>query len=72
MRKAAQVVKCARKFKSKIVLCHECKFADSCSIVDVLTLGAAAKAEVAVIANGPDEKEAVRTIVEIFSEGSGI
>lgn len=37
---SAKVVRCAQQFKSQIVLCHECKEADACSILQVLSLGA--------------------------------
>jgi phosphocarrier protein len=72
LRKAAQVVLCAQKFESKILLCHQCKQADTCSILQVLSLGAGHHADLTVIATGPDEKEAVIGIIEVFSDGAGI
>lgn len=68
MRHAADVVARARKHRSRIFLCHKCKFADTCSILEVLTLGAAENDELALIADGPDEKEAINNICELFME----
>ena len=72
LRPAAKVVQCAKKFQSKTLICHNCKSADSCSIVDVVSLGVSQDGDIAVIAEGPDEKQARREIVELFSEGAGI
>ncbi len=72
LRPAAKFVTCARKFKSKTVLCHNCKMADSCSIVDVVSLGVAKGGDIAVIVEGPDEKQAIGEIKELFNEGAGI
>lgn len=68
LRQAAKVVKLARKHKSKIYLCHKCKFADSCSILEVLTLAVTKDAEIAVIADGTDEVEAIENICALFKE----
>lgn len=68
LRKAADVVQTSKRHKSKIYICHKCKFADTCSVLEVLTLGAPKDAEVAVIAEGPDEKEALKNICELFKE----
>ncbi len=68
LRRAADVVQVAKRHKSKIYFCHRCKFADTCSVLEVLTLGAPKDAEVAVIAEGPDEKEALKNICELFKE----
>jgi phosphocarrier protein len=72
LRRAAELVKFTRLYKSKITFCHNCKLADSCSILDVLALGATKGCQIAVIAEGPDEKEAVRDISGRFSDGGGI
>lgn len=72
MRSAAKVVQAAKKHKSKIYLCHNCKFADTCSILEVLTLAAAKDAEVAIIVDGPDEKEAINDVLRSFANGAGI
>ena len=41
LRKAADVVLCAQRFRSAITLCHKRKSADACSILQVLCLGVA-------------------------------
>ncbi len=69
---SARVVRCAQQFKSRITLCHECKQADACSILQVLSLGVPFGADVEIKATGPDESEAVRSIAELFSDGAGI
>ena len=69
---SAKVVRCAQQFKSQITLCHDCKEADACSILQILTLGAGFGSEVEITASGPDESEAIDRIVEAFSDGAGI
>lgn len=66
LRHAAKVVASAKRYKSKIYLCHKCKFADSCSILEVLTLAATKNSDIAVIVEGPDEKEAIENICGLF------
>ena len=72
LRTAARLVETAKKFKSRIYLCHNCKFADSCSILEVMGLAASRDSEVAVIVEGPDEKAAAGKITEFFERGAGI
>lgn len=69
---SARVVLCAQQFKSRIILCHKCKEADACSILQILSLGATFGADIGIRATGPDEKEAIKSITEVFSDGSGI
>ncbi|HEY3277916.1 MAG TPA: HPr family phosphocarrier protein [Syntrophorhabdaceae bacterium] len=72
LRKAAQVVLCAKRFRSKVTLRHKSAHADADSIMQILLLGAGPQVDLEVSAHGPDEKEAVHRIVELFSEGAGI
>jgi len=72
LRTAAKIVGFAKKCKSKISLCYKCKFADSCSVLQLLSLGAPSNSDIAVIVQGQDEKEVVGKIGEIFSDGGGI
>lgn len=69
---SAKVVRCAEQFKSQITLCHDCKEANACSLLQILTLGAAFGSEVEIRAKGPDENEAIERMVELFSDGAGI
>ncbi len=69
---SAKVVQCAQQFKSQITLCHNCKEADACSLLQILTLGAAFGADVEITARGPDELEAIDRMIEVFADGGGI
>jgi phosphocarrier protein len=72
LRTAAKIVEFSKRCKSKITFCYDCKFADSCSILQLLSLGASRDAKMTVIAQGQDEKEVVERIGELFSDGAGI
>lgn len=72
LRRAAEIVKFGKRYQSKILLCHNCKFADTCSILEVLGLAAKKGSEIAVIIDGPDERKAAEDISGIFSDGAGI
>ena len=72
LRSAATIVQAARKYKSRIVLAYKCKSADSCSILDLLALAAREGAEISIVAQGPDETEAIKGIEELFVDGAGI
>lgn len=69
---SARVVRCAQRFKSRIVLSHMRKEADACSILQLISLGAKFGSTVGIIATGPYEKEALESIAEVFSDGGGI
>ncbi|MBI5788477.1 MAG: HPr family phosphocarrier protein [Candidatus Schekmanbacteria bacterium] len=68
MREAVKVAELARKHKSKAYLCHKCKFANACSILEMVTLEATNGVNIAVIADGPDEKEVIENICKLFVE----
>ena len=72
LRKAAQVVNRAKRFKSRVTVGHRKAQADAGSIMQLLLLGAGPQTELEVTAHGPDEKEAVRGIIELFDQGAGI
>ena len=69
---SAKLVRCAEQFKSQITLCHDCKEASACSLLQILTLGAAFGSDVEITACGPDEKEALDRMVELLTDGAGI
>lgn len=69
---SAKIVRCAQQFRSRIVLCHRCKQADACSILQVLSLGASFGARVKITATGEDEKQAISDIERVFQDGEGI
>jgi phosphocarrier protein HPr len=72
LRNSAALVTLAKEFQSKITLCHNCKNADTCSILELLSLGAPQGATVDVHIQGPDEKEAAERIEHFFNNGDGI
>lgn len=72
-RAAAQVVKLAGEFVSKITLIREDKsvFADAKSILSVLTLAASKGMTLKLEVDGPDEDTAFDAITELFEDGFG-
>lgn len=72
-RAAAQLVRLAGKFMSKINLVRKDNgvMADAKSILSVLTLAAAKGTELQLIVDGADEVETMSAIIEIFSNGFG-
>lgn len=72
LREAARIVTIAKKYNSRIQLVHNSAKADTRSILDVLSLGAAHDSEVTLVIEGADEKEAMREISNTFQDGAGI
>lgn len=72
-RAAAQLVKTASKFKSRIILVREdnAVLADAKSILSVLTLAAAKGTEIKLQVSGEDEQEALRATLDLFAGGFG-
>ncbi len=72
-RAAAQLVRLAGKFKSKITLqrADNSVVADAKSILSVLTLAASKNIELKIRVEGGDEEEAMQAIREIFEQGFG-
>lgn len=72
-RAAAQLVRSAGTFKSRIRLIREddSVIADAKSILSVLTLAATVGTTLKVEAEGEDEDRAVEAIVKLFEEGFG-
>ena len=72
-RAAAQLVKTASKFKSKINIIREDNFvvADAKSILSVLTLAAAKGTEIKLEVSGEDEQAALQSTVDLFASGFG-
>jgi len=72
-RAAAQLVRLAGQFKSKIKLKRTDNnvIADAKSILSVLTLAAAKGTKLKVEAEGADEQDALNSIKEIFANGFG-
>lgn len=72
-RAAAQLVRLAGKFKSRIKLTRvdNAVMADAKSILSVLTLAAARGTELTLNVEGADETEALTAIEEIIKNGFG-
>lgn len=72
-RAAAQLVRLASGFKSKIKLerADNAGFADAKSILSVLTLAASKGVELRIEVEGADEAEALQAIERIFRNGFG-
>jgi len=72
-RVAAQVVKAARHREASVSIhCQGCAKANACSLIELLTLGAAQGVELRIEADGADENEALRAVAEVFENGEGI
>ena len=73
MRVAADVVKVTRNHNSVVkIKCNGCPGVNACSILELLTLGAAPGANIEVIADGQDEDAVIEELAEVFDQGSGI
>ncbi len=65
-RPAALIVQTANQFSSQIYLQKDTNRINAKSIMGIITLGAAYKTKLAVIADGNDELEATEAIVKLF------
>lgn len=72
-RAAAQLVRLATTFKSKIILKRrdDAVYADAKSILSVLTLAASIGTELDIEIDGADEHEVLKAIEELFVNGFG-
>jgi phosphotransferase system HPr (HPr) family protein len=72
-RAAAQLVRLASKYKSRIHLIRadNAVIADAKSILSVLTLAAAKGTEIKLEVNGDDEQAALQATLELFKTGFG-
>lgn len=72
-RAAAQLVRLANKFKSRIIIkrADNTAYANAKSILSVLTLAASAGTLLILNVEGEDQDKAFEAIVEIFKSGFG-
>ena len=72
-RAAAQLVKLASTFESRITLARagSSASADARSILSVLTLAAVYGTELEIVADGDDEEKALTAVQEIFANNFG-
>ncbi|MCD6458043.1 MAG: PTS sugar transporter subunit IIA [Thermofilum sp. ex4484_82] len=67
-RPAAQFVQTAKKFKSNITVCKDEQAANAKSILEILSLGAEYGDEILIQADGPDEKEAIKELLDLLEK----
>ena len=67
LRVAAQIVTAAKRFESTMWLTHADRSARARSILGLLELGATQGAPVLIGARGPDARQAVEAMVELFT-----
>ena len=77
LRVAAELVAITRSHASQVQLfcsdnCANCPKANACSILDLISLGAAEGTALTVIVDGPDEFEVINEISCYFEKGAGI
>ncbi|MEO6334335.1 MAG: HPr family phosphocarrier protein [Pyrinomonadaceae bacterium] len=72
-RAAAQLVRVAGKYHSRITLRREdpTAFANAKSILSLLALAAPIGTQLLIQADGPDENEALQAVILLFAEGFG-
>ena len=72
-RAAAQLVRLASSFKSRVTLkrTDNAVIADAKSILSILTLAASKRTQLELEVNGKDEQAALQAIEEIFANGFG-
>jgi phosphocarrier protein len=65
-RPAALIVNTANQYESEIFLEKDSMRINSKSIMGIITLGASYKSSISIMAEGPDEGEAVEAIAKLF------
>jgi phosphocarrier protein len=70
-RAAARFVQVASRFKSRIRLAHNGRTADGKSILGLLALIGAQGARLTISADGSDEKEALRSLIDLVEARFG-
>ncbi|EXX86925.1 serine kinase [Paenibacillus darwinianus] len=70
-RPVKEIVKTAGGFRSEILIKRETKTANAKSFVSTIALGAARGTELLLTAEGEDEEQALREIVELFENKFG-
>jgi len=70
-RPAMMLVKTASQFQSEIKIIKDNMNVNAKSIMGVLVLAAEKGSKLKIVAEGPDEKEAVEALAKLFAEGFG-
>ncbi|MFA4888735.1 MAG: HPr family phosphocarrier protein [Candidatus Omnitrophota bacterium] len=72
LRMAARLVQKSKDFKSRIMFCKDCKFADGYSILQLLLLEATKDSQLRIVAVGEDEDRVIQELTGLFTDGAGI
>lgn len=72
LRMAARLVQKSKDFKSRIMFCKDCKFADGYSILQLLLLEATKDSQLRIVAIGEDEDKVIQELAGLFTDGAGI
>ena len=74
LRVASSVAGVAREHQQTAVQlsCGNCRKANACSVLELLTLEATQGTRLEVVADGPDESGVLTALAEIFEHGEGI
>ena len=73
LRVAGEIVKLVKNHECKVSLsCEGCKYANACSIMQLLSLGATRGTRVEAKAEGPDEDVVMARLSELLGDGAGI
>lgn len=73
MRVAGEIVKMIQSHQCSLgVSCDGCQYANGCSIMQLLSLGATRGAQLTVRADGPDEDLVIAKVSAILGDGDGI
>ncbi len=70
-RPAMMLVKTASQFQSEIKIIKDNMNVNAKSIMGVLVLAAEKGSKLKIVAEGPDEEEAVEALAKLFAEGFG-
>jgi len=74
LRVASAVAGVARDHQTTAVhvSCGNCRRANACSVLELLTLGAEHGAHLEIVADGPDETAVFDALDQVFTHGGGI
>ncbi len=73
LRIASQVAKIAKQAGGPVhITCDGCQHANACSVLELLTLGAAAGTPLEIVVDGPHEERVLLELTEVFEAGGGI
>lgn len=70
-RPAAEIVKCAGRYRAHITLARDGMEVNGKSIMGVMMLAAARGSTLVIEADGPDEEQAVEAMRQLIAEGFG-